>query len=61
MVVALSVDFGQGFSHAWSSVINIVPKLLAFAAIMLIGWFIAKAIAKVLDAVLRRAGAERMA
>ena len=61
MAVALSVDFGQGFSNAWSSVINIVPKLLAFAVIMLIGWFIAKAIAKILDAVLRRAGAERMA
>src|SRR5512139_722035 len=59
--VALSVDFGQGFSDAWSSVINIVPKLVAFAVIMLIGWLIAKAIAKVLDVLLRRIGVERMA
>jgi hypothetical protein len=59
--VALSVDFGQGISNAWSSVVNIVPKLVAFAVIMLVGWFIAKAVAKVLDAVLRKAGVERMA
>jgi hypothetical protein len=59
--VALSVDFGQGISNAWSSVANIVPKLVAFAVIMLVGWFIAKAIAKLLDRVLRRLGVERMA
>jgi hypothetical protein len=59
--LALSVDWGQGISNAWSSVANIIPKLLAFAVIMLIGWLICKAIAKLLDAVLRRIGVERMA
>ncbi|NUR29445.1 MAG: hypothetical protein HOV83_26960 [Catenulispora sp.] len=57
----LSVDWGQGVSNAWSSVANIVPKLLAFAVIMLVGWLICKAVARLLDAVLRRVGAERMA
>lgn len=55
------VDWGQGVSNAWSSVANIIPKLLAFAVIMLVGWLICKAIARVLDAVLRRIGTERLA
>jgi hypothetical protein len=59
--VALSVDFGQGISNAWSSVANIVPKLLAFAVIMLVGWLVAKAVARVLDSVLRKVGVERLA
>jgi hypothetical protein len=42
-------------------VANIIPKLLAFAVILLIGWLICRVIAKALDAVLRRAGVERMA
>jgi len=59
--LAISVNWGQGISNAWSSVANIIPKLLAFAVIMFIGWLICKAIAKALDAVLRRVGVERMA
>jgi hypothetical protein len=55
------VNWSQGVSNAWSSVANIVPKLLAFAVIMIVGWLICKAIARVLDAVLRRVGVERMA
>ena len=55
------VNWGQGVSNAWSSVANIIPKLLAFAVIMLIGWLICKAIAKALDVVLRRIGVERVA
>lgn len=59
--LALSVNWGQGISNAWSSVANIIPKLIAFAVIMLIGWFVCKAIYKVLDRVLRRIGTERLA
>lgn len=55
------VNWSQGVSNAWSSVANIIPKLLAFAVIMLIGWLICKAIAKGLDVLLRRAGVERVA
>ncbi|GAA2053664.1 hypothetical protein GCM10009839_71970 [Catenulispora yoronensis] len=59
--LAISVDWGQGISNAWSSVVDIIPKLLAFAVIMVVGWLVCKAIAKALDAVLRRIGVERMA
>ncbi|MET9420634.1 hypothetical protein ABZY06_07845 [Streptomyces sp. NPDC006540] len=58
--LALSVDFGQGFSDAWSAVAKFIPKFIAFLAILVIGWFIAKAIAKVADKLLRKVGFERM-
>ncbi|MEV6104367.1 hypothetical protein AB0M28_06560 [Streptomyces sp. NPDC051940] len=59
--LALSVDFGQGFTDAISSVISFVPKFLGFLAILLIGWFIAKAIAKIVNSLLHKWGFERLA
>ncbi len=38
-----------------------VPKLLAFLVILFIGWLIAKAVAKLVDKVLERAGFDRVA
>ncbi|MFF8847196.1 hypothetical protein ACF08N_31525 [Streptomyces sp. NPDC015127] len=59
--LALSINFGQGITDAWSAVAKFIPKFLAFLAILIIGWFIAKAIAKVADRLLRKVGFERMA
>ncbi|WTW94003.1 hypothetical protein OG216_11665 [Streptomycetaceae bacterium NBC_01309] len=59
--LALSVDFGQGFTDAWTSVAKFVPKLLAFLVVMLIGWIVAKVVAGVADRVLRRVGFEKVA
>ncbi|MFJ6382827.1 hypothetical protein ACIQI7_22845 [Kitasatospora sp. NPDC092039] len=59
--LALSVDFGSGFTEAWSKIAKVIPQFIAFLAILVIGWFVAKAIAKVLDRVLRRVGSERVA
>jgi hypothetical protein len=59
--LALSVDWGQGISNAWSSVVDIIPKLFAFAVIMVVGWLVCRALARALDVVLRRVGVERMA
>ena len=56
-----SINFSQGLSDAWSSVARFVPKLVAFLVILAIGWFIAKLLARALDAVLRRIGFERVA
>ncbi|MBO1419750.1 hypothetical protein [Streptomyces sp. FH025] len=58
--LALSVDFGSGFTEAWSKIAKFIPQFIAFLAILVIGWFVAKAIAKVLDRVLRRVGSERV-
>ncbi|MGW6455323.1 membrane protein [Streptomyces sp. NPDC055078] len=59
--LALDVDFGQGFSDAWSAVANFIPKFIAFLAILVIGWFVAKLIARVVDRLLRRIGSEKLA
>ena len=44
---------------AWMSIATFVPKFVGFLLILLIGWFVAKAIAKVLDKVLERVGFDR--
>ncbi|MEO3978493.1 hypothetical protein [Streptomyces sp. CAU 1734] len=59
--LALSVDFGQGLTDAWSAVARFIPRLIACLAILIIGWFIAKLIAKVVDRLLRRIGSEKLA
>ncbi|MEV6394276.1 hypothetical protein AB0M39_05745 [Streptomyces sp. NPDC051907] len=58
--LALSVDFGQGLTDAWSSVARFLPKLVAFLLVLLVGWLIARLIARVGDRLLRRAGFERL-
>lgn len=50
------MDFGQGVQDAWSTVLTFVPKLVSFLIILLIGYLIAKALQKAIDAVLERVG-----
>ncbi|GAB3008456.1 hypothetical protein GCM10017788_51720 [Amycolatopsis acidiphila] len=47
-------------SNAWSSVATFVPKLVAFLVIMVIGWFVAKALAKIVGKVLEKVGFNRV-
>jgi hypothetical protein len=47
-------------SNAWSSVATFVPKLVAFLVIMVIGWFVAKALAKIVSKVLEKVGFNRV-
>jgi hypothetical protein len=54
--ILASIDFGSGVEDAWSSVATFVPQFLAFLVILVIGYFVAKAIAKILDKVLERVG-----
>ncbi|MFD4637902.1 hypothetical protein ACFWN2_11340 [Lentzea sp. NPDC058436] len=54
------MDFGQGLTDAWRAVATFVPKLAAFLLILLIGWFVAKAVAKLVDKVLERVGFDRL-
>ncbi|WP_424556329.1 mechanosensitive ion channel family protein [Streptacidiphilus pinicola] len=35
--LALSVDFGSGFTNAFNKVISFVPKFIGFLAILVIG------------------------
>jgi hypothetical protein len=50
------IDINTGLQEAWQNVATIVPKLLAFFLILLIGWFIAKALSKLTNALLERVG-----
>ncbi len=51
-----AVEWGRGIEDAWANVAEFFPKLIAFLAILLVGWFIAKALGKAFDAVVERVG-----
>ena len=51
---------GQGFEEAWTQVTTFVPKLVAFLVILLVGWLLAKALAKAADLLLTRTGFPRL-
>lgn len=51
-----SIDLEQGLEEAWQDVVTFAPKLLGFFLILLIGYFVAKALSKVADALLERVG-----
>jgi hypothetical protein len=52
----LAIEFEQGIEEAWSNIATFVPKLLGFLVILLIGYFIAKVLARVADSLLERIG-----
>lgn len=52
-------DIGSALRDGLSLVVTFVPKLLLFLVILLIGWLIAKALRKAVDAVLERVGFDR--
>jgi hypothetical protein len=52
-------EFRAGVGDAWSNVAEFLPKLVGFLLILIIGYFIAKAITKVLGKVLERVGFDR--
>lgn len=54
-----AINLGPGVENAWVSVVTFLPKLLAFLVILLVGWLVAKALAKALDLVLERVGFDR--
>jgi hypothetical protein len=55
-----SIQWGSGFSNAWSNVATFIPKFVVFLIILVIGYIVAKAIAKLLSAVLTRVGFDRL-
>ena len=53
-------EFQDGLGDAWAAIALFLPKFIGFLLVLLIGYFIAKAISKVLDGVLERVGFDRM-
>jgi hypothetical protein len=60
MGVVAQVDLEGGLERAWTSIITFLPKLGGFLLILLIGYFVAKAIEKILDKILERVGFDRL-
>jgi mechanosensitive ion channel-like protein len=56
----LAVDFEGGITDAWSNVAAFVPKLVAALLILLVGYFVAKAVSSILNKVLERVGFDRV-
>ena len=52
-------EFRDGLGDAWAAVATFLPKLVGFLLILIIGYFIAKAIARILDRLLERVGFDR--
>ena len=59
MAQVVAVEWSQGIEDAWSTVLTFIPKLLGFLIILLIGYFVARALQKLTDAVLERVGFDR--
>ena len=53
---AASIDYSGGVSRAWSDIATFVPKLIGCLIILLVGYFIAKAVEKILDKILQKTG-----
>jgi hypothetical protein len=56
-----SVNFGTGISNAFSNVATFIPKFIVFLIILIAGYFIAKALAKLVARVLTRLGFDQLA
>lgn len=53
------IHFGSSVGDALRSILLFLPKAIAFVAILVIGWFVAKAVRKIVDKVLERVGFDR--
>lgn len=52
-------QFREGLGDAWATIATFIPKFIAFLLILIIGYFIAKAVSKILDRVLERVGFDK--
>jgi Conserved TM helix len=52
-------EFREGLGTAWANIAEFLPKLVGFLLILIIGYFVVKAIAKIADRVLERVGFDR--
>jgi hypothetical protein len=55
----LAIDIESGLTEAWERIATFIPKLLGFLAILIIGYFVAKLVARVVDGLLERIGFDR--
>lgn len=56
----MGTQITEGLGQAWAMVATFVPKLLGFLLVLVVGWFIAKALAKGVEFLLKRVGFDRL-
>ena len=56
-----SVNFSTGLSNAFSEVATFIPKFVVFLIILVVGYFIARALEKLVSRTLIRVGFDRLA
>ncbi len=54
-----AIDFQGGLSDAWTTIATFVPRLIFFFVILIVGLFIAKVLAKVVNGILERVGFDK--
>jgi hypothetical protein len=52
-------DVGAGLTDMWRSILLFLPKALAFIAILVVGWLVAKGVRKLVERALERVGFDR--
>ncbi|NUW38977.1 mechanosensitive ion channel family protein [Nonomuraea rhodomycinica] len=55
----MNINFGQALTDVLRQIATFVPRLVAFIVILVVGWLIAKGLAKVADKILERVGFDR--
>ena len=55
----LAINVEQGLTEAWEHIATFAPKLLGFLLILVIGYFVAKLVAKIVNGLLERVGFDR--
>lgn len=53
------MDIGDALTDMWRSVLLFIPKAIAFIAILLVGWLVARLLRRVVDQLLERVGFDR--
>ena len=54
------MDISQSFQNMWDSVIEFLPRALAFLAILIVGWIVSKWIGRLVGKLLKRVGLDRV-
>jgi hypothetical protein len=56
-----AVSASQSFQNLLNTVVNAIPKILVFLVVLVIGWIVARILARVVDLLLRRVHFDRFA
>ena len=59
MLIMAATGFTDGLDRAWANTAEFIPKFIGFLVILFIGYIVAKAVAKIVNAVLERVGFDR--